>query len=65
MYREYIDSQLYTQLQFITYLLDTKRMHEQADVSQTLSVSLRGNNTMQIYVALNQSVENKFLKKYF
>eukprot|EP00092_Neocalanus_flemingeri_P020784 GFUD01022520.1.p1 GENE.GFUD01022520.1~~GFUD01022520.1.p1 ORF type:complete len:1437 (+),score=492.07 GFUD01022520.1:76-4386(+) len=63
MYREYSDSQLYTQLQFITYLLDTKRMLEQADDQQTLSVRLRKeDNAFNFYAALKQRVENKFLK---
>ena len=64
MYREYSDSQLYTQLQFITYLLDTKRMLEQADDGQTLSIRLRNkdNNAIAMYADLKQRVENKFLK---
>eukprot|EP00090_Calanus_glacialis_P016583 TRINITY_DN25936_c0_g1_i4.p1 TRINITY_DN25936_c0_g1~~TRINITY_DN25936_c0_g1_i4.p1 ORF type:complete len:1464 (-),score=583.40 TRINITY_DN25936_c0_g1_i4:126-4448(-) len=62
MYREYTDSQLYTQLQFITYLLDTKRMMEQADDQQTLSVRLHKDNNLQMYAGLKLRVENKFLK---
>jgi len=62
MYREYTDSQLYTQLQFITYLLDTKRMLEQADDKGTLSTRLNSDHCTQKYLALKQRVENKYLK---
>jgi len=63
MYREYSDSMLYTQLQFITYLLDTKRMLEQADDNQTLQTRLRKEeNAISFYAGLKQRVENKFLK---
>lgn len=61
MYREYSDSQLYTQLQFITYLLDGKRMLEQADDRAALSVRLH-NAAVQTYAALKLRVENKYLK---
>ena len=62
MYREYNDSQLYTQLQFVTYLLDTKRMLEQADDHQTLYTRLHKDTVMMTYENLRKRVESKFLK---
>ena len=63
MYREYTDSQLYTQLQFITYLLDHKRMLEQADDRPTMHTKLFNTTNIHMkYDALKARVENKYLK---
>jgi len=63
MYREYTDSQLYTQLQFITYLLDHKRMLEQSDDRGTMHTKLFNTTNIHLkYEALKSRVENKYLK---